>query len=65
MIQMNFLIRTFIAATIFGAWSAFALGEEDYPMHRSLDPSLENKIDPNIAGMFNRDYYSRVPEIRN
>ena len=65
MAQLSTFLRIFVAVSAVGMWSFAVLGEEDYPMHRSLDPSLEKKMDPSIAGMFDRDYYSRVPEIRN
>lgn len=64
---MHTKIRTIrIAALVFfGALSLAAAADEDYPMHRSLDPSLENPEAAKYKDMFNRDYYSHVPEIRN
>ena len=57
--------RLFVFAALFAAWSVAALGETDYPMHRSLDPSQDSVKESKYKDMFDRDYYSHDPEIRN
>lgn len=65
MAQITAAIRLIACTVAFGACSVTASGADDYPRQRSLDPNRETPQDERNKGVFDRDYYSRDPEIRN